>query len=124
MLVAFDTEWAWSQKDSIFVVTQKLNDRLQFVARGHETGDSHFGKISFSVENADNSEVSRTDLPSVYLHHLAIVNVRNKILLRPAAFLYREVLEKAHLFIYKFRLNLHELWFETVITIICTRTIL
>ena len=59
---AFDTEWAWSQKDSIFVVTQKLNDRLQFVARGHETGDSHFGKISFAVENADNSEVSRTDL--------------------------------------------------------------
>lgn len=53
---ALDRKWAWSQKGSTFVVTQKLNDRHQLVAKGYETGDSYFGKLTFSVEDTENSQ--------------------------------------------------------------------
>jgi hypothetical protein len=59
---AFDQQWAWSQKDSNFTVTQKLNDRHLFVAKGYETGENFFGKLTFSVEDTENSQAVSKDL--------------------------------------------------------------
>lgn len=52
---ALDKDWSWSQKDSIFTVTQTLNDRHRLIAKGYSTGKDYFGKLTFSVEDTENS---------------------------------------------------------------------
>lgn len=59
---AFGKQWAWSQKGSNFVVTQKLNDRHILVAKGYETGDDYFGKLTFSVEDTENAQTGSPNL--------------------------------------------------------------